>query len=161
MVEVLALFSAAKAAHSAIKEVVEFVKEAKATGKDIGDIASDIASHLGAFFSASQSLAKAEVEEQKKPLSTDRPVEIVVMERIQRRKQLQQMETDLRQMIVWEMNEGGLWEEFQRERVKYLKQLANEAEIEKKVDWRRLSVAVKWLKNTRLGQQSQLQLLYF
>jgi hypothetical protein len=161
MVEVLALFSAAKAAHSAIKEVVEFVKEAKATGKDIGDIAGDIASHLGAFFSASQSLAKAEVEEQKKPLSTDRPVEIVVMERIQRRKQLQQMETDLRQMIVWEMNEGGLWEEFQRERVKYLKQLANEAEIEKKVDWRRLSVAVKWLKNTRLGQQSQLQLLYF
>jgi hypothetical protein len=161
MVEVLALFSAAKAAHSAIKEVVEFVKEAKATGKDIGDIASDITSHLGAFFSASQSLAKAEVEEQKKPLSTDRPVEIVVMERIQRRKQLQQMETDLRQMIVWEMNEGGLWEEFQRERVKYLKQLANEAEIEKKVDWRRLSVAVKSLKNTRLGQQSQLQLLYF
>jgi len=161
MVEVLALFSAAKAAHSAIKEVVEFVKESKATGKDIGDIAGDIASHLGAFFSASQSLAKAEVEEQKKPLSTDRPVEIVVMERIQRRKQLQQMETDLRQMIVWEMNEGGLWEEFQRERVKYLKQLANEAEIEKKVDWRRLSVAVKSLKNTRLGQQSQLQLLYF
>lgn len=161
MVEVLALFSAAKAAHSAIKEVVEFVKEAKATGKDIGDIAGDIASHLGAFFSASQSLAKAEVEEQKKPLSTDRPVEIVVMERIQRRKQLQQMETDLRQMIVWEMNEGGLWEEFQRERVKYLKQLANEAEIEKKVDWRRLSVAVKWLKNTRLERRSQLQLLYF
>jgi len=161
MVEVLALFSAAKAAHSAIKEVVEFVKESKATGKDIGDIAGDIASHLGAFFSASQSLAKAEVEEQKKPLSTDRPVEIVVMERIQRRKQLQQMETDLRQMIVWEMNEGGLWEEFQRERVKYLKQLAIEAEIEKKVDWRRLSVAVKWLKNTRLGQQSQLQFLYF
>lgn len=161
MVEVLALFSAAKAAHSAIKDVVEFVKEAKATGKDIGDIARDIASHLGAFFSASQSLAKAEVEEQKNPLSTDRPVEIVVMERIQRRKQLQQMETDLRQMIVWEMNEGGLWEEFQRERVKYLKQLANEAEIEKKVDWRRLSVAVKWLKNTRLGQQSQLQLLFF
>lgn len=161
MVEVLALFSAAKAAHSAIKEVVEFVKEAKATGKDIGDIAGDIASHLGAFFSASQSLAKAEVEEQKKPLSTDRPVEIVVMERIQRRKQLQKMETDLRQMIVWEMNEGGLWEEFQRERVKYLKQLANEAEIEKKVDWRRLSVAVKSLKNTKSGQQSQLQLLYF
>jgi len=160
MVEVLALFSAAKAAHSAIKEVVEFVKEAKATGKDIGDIAGDVASHLGAFFSATQHLAKAEIEEQKKPLPKDRPIEIVVMERIQRRKQLQKMESDLRQMIVWEMGEGGLWDEFQREREKYLKQLAKEAEIEKKAAWRRLSVAVKSWKSTKSEQQSHLQLSF-
>jgi len=53
-----------------------------------------------------------------------------------------------------------LWEEFQREREKYLKQLAKEAEIEKKAAWRRLSVAVKSWKSTKSEQQSHLQLSF-
>ena len=147
MVEVIALFSAAKAAHSAIKEVIEFVKEAKETGKDASDMIGEVTNHLGAFFTASHEIAKVEIEEQKKPAPKDKPIELIVMERIQRRKQLQKMESDLRQMIVWEMGEGGLWDEFQREREKYLKQLAKEAEIEKKAAWRRLSAAVNSWKN--------------
>lgn len=159
MVEVIALFSAAKAAHSAIKEVIEFVKEAKETGKDASDIIAEVTNHLGAFFTASHEIAKVEIEEQKKPAPKNKPIELIVMERIQRRKQLQKMESDLRQMIVWEMGEGGLWEEFQREREKYLKQLAKEAEIEKKAAWRRLSAAVNSWKSGKFARLrgSQLQ----
>jgi hypothetical protein len=161
MVEIIALFSAAKAAHSAIKEVIEFVKEAKETGKDASDMIGEITNNLGAFFTASHEIAKVEIEEQKTPIPKDKPIELIVMERIQRRKQLQKMEADLRQMIVWEMGEGGLWDEFQRERAKYLKQLEKEAEIEKKAAWRQFIAAVKLWKSTKLEQLLPLQSLSY
>jgi len=111
MIELMVAFEALKAAHSAIKEGVELYKNFKEDGKDLSGIISEIGGHLGGFFSTQEEYAEAVKQEKTKPL-VKKSINQEAMDRILRQEQIQQMETELREMIIYQMGMPGLWSKF-------------------------------------------------
>jgi|FreactTroBogLake_1042271.scaffolds.fasta_scaffold07669_4 hypothetical protein len=111
MIELMVAFEALKAAHSAIKEGVELYKNFKEDGKDLSEIVSDIGGHLGGFFTKQEEYIEAAKQEKAKPL-VKKSINQEAMDRILRQEQIQQMETELREMIIYQMGMPGLWSKF-------------------------------------------------
>jgi len=112
MIEVLAIISACKAAHAGIRECVDLYQDFKKDGKDVSDIVNDIGSHLGAFFTHQESFKEAEKEAKKNPLPKNVSINEEAMNRILRQEQIQRMETELREMIIYQIGMPGLWSKF-------------------------------------------------
>ena len=108
----ITIFAACKAAHAGIRECIDLYQDFKKDGKDVGDIVGDIGKNLGAFFTQQESFKEAEKEAKKNPLPKNISINEEAMNRILRQEQIQQMETELREMIIYQIGMPGLWSKF-------------------------------------------------
>ena len=108
----ITIFAACKAAHAGIRECIDLYQDFKKDGKDVGDIVGDIGKNLGAFFTHQEAFKEAEKEAKKNPLPKSVSINEEAMNRILRQQQIQQMETDLREMIIYQVGMPGLWSKF-------------------------------------------------
>ena len=101
--------------------------------KDVADIVQDVGSHLGAFFTHQELYKEAEKESKKKPLKNI-SINEEAMNRILRQQQLEQMETDLREMIIYQIGMPGLWSKFVEMR-EVVRKEREKVEREQKKPW--------------------------
>jgi hypothetical protein len=134
----ITIFAACKAAHAGIRECIELYQDFKKDGKDVADIVQDVGSHLGAFFTHQELYKEAEKESKKKPLKNI-SINEEAMNRILRQQQLEQMETDLREMIIYQIGMPGLWQKFTEMR-EIVKKEREKVEREQKKLWKKLHV---------------------
>ena len=116
------------------------------------DVVADISSHLGGFFKAHQQLEKHVHEEElkaKKSRDPELSVNQEAFNRILAQKEMQRLETELREMMVYQAPKelGAIWSEFEvmRDKIK-----AERAEIQRQellkqqvAQWRRASLKRK------------------
>ena len=108
----ITIFAACKAAHAGIRECIDLYQDFKKDGKDVGDIVGDIGKNLGAFFTHQEAFKEAEKEAKKNPLPKNVSINEEAMNRILRQQQIEQMETELREMIIYQVGMPGLWSKF-------------------------------------------------
>ena len=108
----ITIFAACKAAHAGIRECIDLYQDFKKDGKDVSDIVQDVGQHLGAFFTHQEAFKEAEKEAKKKPLAKNISINEEAMNRILRQQQIEQMETELREMIIYQVGMPGLWSKF-------------------------------------------------
>ena len=108
----ITIFAACKAAHAGIRECIDLYQDFKKDGKDVGDIVGDIGKNLGAFFTHQEAFKEAEKEAKKNPLPKNVSINEEAMNRILRQEQIQRMETELREMIIYQVGMPGLWSKF-------------------------------------------------
>ena len=161
MIDPITIFAACKAAHAGIRECIDLYQDFKKDGKDVGDIVGNIGKNLGAFFTHQEAFKEAEKEAKKNTLPKNISINEEAMNRILRQQQIEQMETDLREMIIYQIGMPGLWSKFtemreivrkerekiEREQKKHLKLLLEDEQL--------------LLKNTKLGWRLQLESLYY
>jgi len=153
----ITIFAACKAAHAGIKECVELYNDFKQDGKDLSGIVTDISQHLGKFFTHNEEFKTAEKEAQKTPLPKNVSINEEAMNRVLRQEQMQQMETELREMIIYQVGMPGLWSKFAEMRVVVQKE-REKVEREQKKPWQKLRTNVDFLfKNTKFEPQYTLQ----
>ena len=111
MIDPITIFAACKAAHAGIRECIDLYQDFKKDGKDVGDIVNDIGGHLGAFFTHQESFKEAEKQAKLQP-PKNISINQEAMDRILRQQQLEQMETELREMIIYQVGMPGLWQKF-------------------------------------------------
>ena len=153
----ITIFAACKAAHAGIKECVELYNEFKQDGKDLSGIVTDISQHLGKFFTHNEEFKVAEKESQKVPLPKNISINEEAMNRVLRQEQMTQMETELREMIIYQVGMPGLWSKFTEMR-EIVRKEREKVEREQKKPWQRLRTNVDFLfKNTKFKSQYTLQ----
>jgi hypothetical protein len=108
----ITIFAACKAAHAGIRECIDLYQDFKKDGKDVGDIVGDIGKNLGAFFTHQEAFKEAEKEAKKNPLPKNISINEEAMNRILRQQQIEQMEVELREMIIYQVGMPGLWSKF-------------------------------------------------
>jgi len=133
MIDPITIFAACKAAHAGIKECVELYKDFKQDGKDVGDILNDVGSHLGNFFTHQESFKEAEKQAKLQPLKNV-SINQEAMDRILRQQQLEQMETELRELIIYQVGMPGLWQKFTEMR-EIVRKEREKIEREQKKPW--------------------------
>ena len=149
----ITIFAACKAAHSGIKQCVELYNEFKQDGKDISGIVTDISQHLGKFFTHNEEFKVAEKESQKVPLPKNISINEEAMNRVLRQEQMAQMETELREMIIYQIGMPGLWSKFTEMR-EIVRKEREKVEREQKKLWQKLRTNVDFLfKNTKFKPQ--------
>ena len=154
MIEVLAIISACKAAHAGIRECVDLYQDFKKDGKDVSDIVNDIGGHLGAFFTHQESFKEAEKEAKKNPLPKNISVNEEAMNRILRQEQIQRMESELREMIIYQIGMPGLWSKFVDMREVVRKEREKVEREQKKPEKTLIEKGVNSLQSGSLGAQS-------
>jgi hypothetical protein len=153
----ITIFAACKAAHAGIKECVELYNEFKQDGKDLSGIVTDISQHLGKFFTHNEEFKIAEKESQKVPLPKNISINEEAMNRVLRQEQMTQMETELREMIIYQVGMPGLWSKFTEMR-EIVRKEREKVEREQKKLWQKLRTNVDFLfKNTKFKPQYTLQ----
>jgi hypothetical protein len=153
----ITIFAACKAAHAGIKECVELYNEFKQDGKDLSGIVTDISQHLGKFFTHNDEFKIAEKESQKVPLPKNISINEEAMNRVLRQEQMTQMETELREMIIYQVGMPGLWSKFTEMR-EIVRKEREKVEREQKKLWQKLRTNVDFLfKNTKFKPQYTLQ----
>ena len=135
----ITIFAACKAAHAGIRECIDLYQDFKKDGKDVSDIVQDVGQHLGAFFTHQEAFKEAEKEAKKKPLAKGISINEEAMNRILRQQQLEQMETDLREMIIYQIGMPGLWTKFVEMR-EVVRKEREKVEREQKKLWKKLHV---------------------
>ena len=126
-------FTLAMMAIGTVKSGIAMYKEAKSIGKEAMGVISEISSGLSNFFEH-QEKAIAYDEEKKKNPPKNKSIQAIALENVIRKKQLQQAEYDLRQMLVYESPPelGAIYDEFIAERAKLLKDKAHYDAAQKK-----------------------------
>ena len=138
----ITIFAACKAAHAGIRECIDLYQDFKRDGKDVSDIVGDIGKNLGAFFTHQESFKEAEKEAKKNPLPKNISINEEAMNRILRQQQIDQMETELREMIIYQVGMPGLWQKFTEMREIVRKEREKIERDEKKpVSWLPFSAA--------------------
>ena len=126
----MAIYQGCKLAHEGIRNAVEIYQEFKADGKDVSEIIGEITGHLGKFFHSKEEYANAEKQAKEEP-KVNINVNEEAMNRVMRTRELQRMETELREMIIYQIGLPGLWEEFDKMR-QIVQKERNELELQKK-----------------------------
>ena len=153
----ITIFAACKAAHSGIKQCVELYNEFKEDGKDLSGIVTEISQHLGKFFTHNEEFKTAEKEAQKVPLPKNISINEEAMNRVLRQEQMQQMETELREMIIYQVGMPGLWSKFTEMR-EIVRKEREKVEREQKKLWQKLRINVDFLlKSIKFGQPFALR----
>jgi hypothetical protein len=153
----ITIFAACKAAHAGIKQCVELYNDFKQDGKDLSGIVTEISQHLGKFFTHNEEFKVAEKESQKTPLPKNVSINEEAMNRVLRQEQMTQMETELREMIIYQVGMPGLWSKFTEMR-EIVRKEREKVEREQKKLWRKLRTNVDFLfKNTKFEPQYTLQ----
>ena len=94
----------------------------------------DIGKNLGAFFTHQEAFKEAEKEAKKNPLPKNISINEEAMNRILRQQQIEQMETDLREMIIYQIGMPGLWSKFVEMR-EVVRKEREKVEREQKKPW--------------------------
>jgi len=120
-------------AFSAVKSGVAAYKEIKSTGGEVVKIVNELGDALGSFFDHQDKAIKADVELKKNP-PKGKSLQAIALENVLRRKQLEQAEYDLRQMLVYEAPPelGAVYSEFIEERSRLILEQARLDKEEKK-----------------------------
>jgi hypothetical protein len=118
---------------SAVKQGVALYKEYKSVGKEAYGVMQEISTGLGTFFEH-QEKAQQEIKEKEKNPPKGKSIQAQALENVLARKRLQQAEYDLRQMLIYDTPPelGAMWEEFQTERARLVKDKANFDKAQKK-----------------------------
>jgi hypothetical protein len=118
---------------SAVKQGVAMYKDFKSTGKEAYGVFHEISTGLSSFFEHSEK-AHAELKEKEKNPPKGKSIQAQALENIMARKQLEQAQYDLRQMLVYESPPelGDLWAQFEKERTKLMADKANFDKAQKK-----------------------------
>lgn len=138
----LTLLAAAKTATAAIRKGVEMYQEYKAAGQELVDAAGEardlvqeLGGHLKSFFGVHEKLEKhLDEQEAKKAQSRDPELSVnqEAFDRIMAQKELQRLETELREMLIYQAPPelGAIWSEFEamRDRVRAERAEARRAE---------------------------------
>jgi hypothetical protein len=158
------ILAAAKTAAAAIKKGCELYQEYKAQGMELvdaygqaKDVVADLSGHLGHFFKAHEQLEKHVHEEElkvKKARDPELSVNQEAFNRIMAQKEMQRLETELRETLVYQAPRelGAIWTEFEamRDRVK-----AERAEVQRQELIKQQAAA--W-RRARIRKQIQSQL---
>jgi uncharacterized membrane protein YciS (DUF1049 family) len=158
------ILAAAKTAAAAIKKGCELYQEYKAQGMELvdaygqaKDVVADLSGHLGHFFKAHEQLEKHVHEEElkvKKARDPELSVNQEAFNRIMAQKEMQRLETELRETLVYQAPRelGAIWTEFEamRDRVK-----AERAEVQRQELVKQQAAA--W-RRARIRKQIQSQL---
>ena len=155
----LTILAAAKLAAAAIRQGCELYQTAKADGMELvdaygkaKDVVADISSHLGNFFKAHEQLEKHIHEEElksKKARDPELSVNQEAFNRIMAQKEMQRLETELRETLVYSAPPqlGAIWSEFEvmRDRIKEERAEVQRQELYKQqaVRWRREKIKRK------------------
>ena len=123
-------FATAQAAVAGVKAAVNLYKDAKAVGKDVGSIASEITHGLGKFFEAQEAVCKAGQNIEGKIIKT-KSVDMQAFENVMRVRQLQEYERELKELLIYHTPMAGVWEDFQLERRRIREKKAEEERIER------------------------------
>lgn len=126
-------FTLAMMAFSAVKSGVSAYKEIKSTGGEVVHIVNELSGALGSFFDHQDNAVK-QAEERKKNPPRGKSIQSIALENVLQKKQLEQAEYDLRQMLVYESPPelGAVWTEFVAERQKLTTEQAKHNAILKK-----------------------------
>jgi hypothetical protein len=118
---------------SAVKQGVALYKDFKATGKEAYGVLHEISMGLGNFFEHSEK-AHVELKEREKNPPKGKSIQAQALENILARKQLEQAQYDLRQMLVYESPPelGDLWHQFEKEQAKLIADRAKYEAAQKK-----------------------------
>jgi hypothetical protein len=160
----LTLLAVAKTAAAAIRKGCEMYQEYKAQGMELvdaygqaKDVVADLSGHLGNFFKAHEQLEKHVHEEElkvKKARDPELSVNQEAFNRIMAQKEMQRLETELRETLVYQAPRelGAIWTEFEamRDRVK-----AERAEVQRQELIKQQAAA--W-RRARIRKQIQSQL---
>jgi len=116
-------FTLAMMAFSAVKSGVAAYKEIKQTGGEVVQIVNELSGALGSFFDHQDAAKKADAELKKNP-PKGKSLQAIALENVLRKKQLEQAEYDLRQMLVYESPPelGAVWTEFEAERTRLVRE---------------------------------------
>jgi cell shape-determining protein MreC len=149
-------------AFSAVKSGVAAYKEIKQTGGEVVKIVNELSGALGSFFDHQEQAKKVDEELKKNP-PKGKSLQAIALENVLRRKQLEQAEYDLRQMLVYESPPelGAVWTEFEAEKSRLVKE---QAAIDKAQKKRKYSNHTKDVCDTiglRLGLQYVSQYLWW
>jgi rubrerythrin len=114
-VSISVAFGAAQAAMNGVKKCVEFYREGKKLAQDVSGIADEVGAHLGKFLDAQEQLQDVQEELKKNP-PKGKSLNSMALDNVLKMKQTEKFEAELRQMIIYEINEPGLWDAFSKER---------------------------------------------
>jgi len=120
-------------AFSAVKSGVAAYKEIKQTGGEVVGIVNELSGALGSFFDHQDQAKKADDALKKNP-PKGKSLQAIALENVLRKKQLEQAEYDLRQMLVYESPPelGAVWTEFEAEKSRLVKEQAALDKAQKK-----------------------------
>ena len=116
MIDPVSAFALAQGAIKGVRALTALYKEAKQAGKEVSDIASEVSGHVGKFMEGTEKLQKAEIESKLAPPDPAKSIQAQAFENIMRRHELQKMETELREMLIYELGMPGVWKDFTTER---------------------------------------------
>jgi len=138
---------------SAVKQGVAMYKEFKSTGKEAMGVMNEISSGLGSFFEH-QEKAIADIKEKEVNPPKGKSLQAQAIENIMARKQIQQAEYDLKQSLIYDTPAelGDMWNQFQAEREKLIKDKAKFELAQKK----RMREKHEKLKKQRMNSISSL-----
>ena len=155
-------FMLAISAVSAIKQGVAIYKDAKNVGKEVFGIYAELSEGVGNFFDH-QEKAHKEIKEKEKNPPKGKSIKAQALENVIKKKQLQQAEYDLRQLLTYESPPelGALWTDFQEERARLEKDKAKYEQAQKKRMSKRLTESQQKEKNGILELQYVLQSWWF
>jgi len=138
---------------SAVKQGVAMYKEFKSTGKEAMGVMNEISSGLGSFFEH-QEKAIADIKEKEVNPPKGKSLQAQAIENIMARKQIQQAEYDLKQSLIYDTPAelGDMWNQFQAEREKLIKDKAKFELSQKK----RMSEKHEKLRKQRMNSISSL-----
>ena len=152
----LTILAVAKTAAAAIRKGCEMYQEYKAQGMELvdaygqaKDVVADLSGHLGNFFKAHEQLEKHVHEEElkvKKARDPELSVNQEAFNRIMAQKEMQRLETELRETLVYSAPRelGAIWTEFEamRDRVKAERAEVQRQELLKQqaASWRRAKI---------------------
>jgi uncharacterized membrane protein YciS (DUF1049 family) len=155
-VDPLTILAVAKTAAAAIRKGCEMYQEYKAQGMELvdaygqaKDVVADLSGHLGNFFKAHEQLEKHVHEEElkvKKARDPELSVNQEAFNRIMAQKEMQRLETELRETLVYQAPRelGAIWTEFEamRDRVKVERAEVQRQELLKQqaASWRRAKI---------------------
>jgi len=128
-------------------------KEFKSTGKEAMGVMNEISSGLGSFFEH-QEKAIADIKEKEVNPPKGKSLQAQAIENIMARKQIQQAEYDLKQSLIYDTPAelGDMWNQFQAEREKLIKDKAKFELAQKK----RMSEKHERLRKQRMNSISSL-----
>ena len=155
-------FMLAISAVSAIKQGVAIYKDAKNVGKEVFGIYAELSEGVGNFFDH-QEKAHKEIKEKEKNPPKGKSIKAQALENVIKKKQLQQAEYDLRQLLTYQAPPelGALWTDFQEERARLEKDKAKYEQAQKKRMSKRLTESQQKEKNGILELQYVLQSWWF
>lgn len=147
---------------SAIKQGVAIYKDAKNVGKEVFGIYAELSEGVGNFFDH-QEKAHKEIKEKEKNPPKGKSIKAQALENVIKKKQLQQAEYDLRQLLTYQAPPelGALWTDFQEERARLEKDKAKYEQAQKKRMSKRLTESQQKEKNGILELQYVLQSWWF